>query len=176
MPRLVGSVKIEASAESIWELLSDPHRFPEFVDGIERMTDIPDERIGVGYTYKDVEGIPPFRGEVVWRFTEFEPSRRQVQVGSDGFMRYDMKIDLEPIGDRTRLTIAFDLQPRWYFAPVTAILWPLVMRRRSQASIERTVVNVKRIVESASVGGAPSTDGKPTEKRVTVSKKQRVSV
>jgi hypothetical protein len=63
-------------------------------------------------------------------------------------MKIDISIDLMPTRAGTRLTIAVALRPRWFLAPVNAILWPLFMRKRSQESVEQTVVNAKRIVES----------------------------
>jgi hypothetical protein len=40
------------------------------------------------------------------------------------------------------------LEPRWFLAPVNAVLWPLMMRKRAQAVLDGTVANAKRIVES----------------------------
>ncbi|MBI4261025.1 MAG: hypothetical protein HY658_10705 [Actinobacteria bacterium] len=59
-----------------------------------------------------------------------------------------LEIELAPTEGGTRLTLAIDLRPRWFLAPVNAVLWPLLMRRRTRASMEVTAANAKRIVES----------------------------
>jgi hypothetical protein len=41
------------------------------------------------------------------------------------------------------------MQPRWFLAPVNAVLWPLMMRKRAQAVLDKTVANAKRIVETS---------------------------
>jgi hypothetical protein len=129
--------------------MSDPRRYPDFVDATERMVDVGSGEFGVGYVYKEYGGIKPFLSESNWRVTEYEPMRHQAHIGDDGKMRMPLEIDLEPVENGTRLTIAFALEPRWFLAPVNALLWPLMMRKRTQAVLDRTVANAKRIVEAA---------------------------
>ena len=148
MAQVTGSTEIRAAPESIWALMCDPDRYNEWADPTDRMLDVPKKDIGVDYVYREYGGIPPFKGESEWRVTEFEPIRRQVHVGDDGTMKIDIGIDLLPTQAGTRLTLTVALRPRWFLAPVNAILWPLFMRKRSQESVDRTVANVKRIVES----------------------------
>ena len=148
MAQVTASSEIRAAPESVWALMCDPNRYDEWAAPTERMLDVPREEIGVGYVYREYGGIPPFKGESEWRVTEFEPIRRQVHVGDDGTMRIDISIDLQPTQAGTRMSLTVALRPRWFLAPVNAILWPLFMRKRSQESIEHTVANAKRIVES----------------------------
>ena len=42
------------------------------------------------------------------------------------------------------------MKPRWYMVPVNAILWPLMMRKRAQAAMDKTGANIKRMVEESS--------------------------
>ncbi len=148
MRQVVASEVIGTDSEPIWKLMSDPNRFPDFVDATERMVDVGTGQFGVGYVYKEYGGIKPFLGESEWRVTEFEPMRRQVHVGDDGKMRMPLDISLEPVDGGTKLTITFGLEPRWFLAPVNAVLWPLMMRKRAQAVLDGTVANAKRIVEA----------------------------
>ena len=82
------------------------------------------------------------------RVTEFEPMRRQVHIGDDGSMTMNLGIELTPTDGGTRLTQTLSLTPRWYLVPVNAILWPLMMRKRAQEAMDKTVANVKRIAEA----------------------------
>ena len=148
MARVTASSEIHAANEVVWALMCDPGRYDEWADPTERMLDVPKEDVGVGFVYREYGGIPPFKGESEWRVTEFEPIRRQVHVGDDGTMKIDISIDLLPTQVGTRFTLTVALRPRWFLVPVNAFLWPLFMRKRSQESVDRTVTNVKRIVES----------------------------
>ena len=47
------------------------------------------------------------------------------------------------------LTLSIEMRPKWYMALPNALLWPLMMRKRSQAVMDGTTANVKRILESA---------------------------
>ncbi len=141
------STVIAATPEQIWELMGDPHRYPEFAEETDHMVDVPAGPVSEGYVYREYGGIPPFKGESEWRVTVFEPHRRQVHVGDDGKMTFHLSIEIEPAGDGSRLTMRVTVHPRWFLAPVSALLWPLMMRRRAQAAADGTVANVKRILE-----------------------------
>lgn len=147
MPRVTSSTDIDAPPEVIWNLLCDPYRYPEIADPTDRMIQVPDEEMGVGYTYKEFGGVPPFKAESEWTVTVFEPLHRQVHVGDDGTMRLFLDNILEPTDTGTRFIQILELKPRWYMAPLNALLWPLMMRRRAQKTMDRTGENTKRIAE-----------------------------
>ncbi|GMQ86000.1 MAG: hypothetical protein BMS9Abin07_1571 [Acidimicrobiia bacterium] len=149
MASVVASTEVDAGPEAIWALLCDPNRYPEIADPTERMIDVPDDEMGVGYVYKEFGGIKPFVGESEWRVTEFEPMRRQVHIGDDGSVTMNLEIDLAPTDGGTRVTQTLSMEPRWYLVPLNAILWPLMMRKRGQEAMDKTLANLKRIVESS---------------------------
>lgn len=148
MAEVIASTDIAAPPDVIWGLLCDPLRYPELADPTDRMLQVPDEEMGVGYVYREYGGIEPFKGESTWRVTVFEPKRRQVHVGDDGSMTMDLTIELDPTETGTRLTQRLTLTPRWYLRPLNAILWPLMMRKRAQTAMDKTVLNVKRAAEA----------------------------
>jgi carbon monoxide dehydrogenase subunit G len=147
MPRVTSTIEIAAHPEAIWKLMCNPNTYPELADPTDRMTSVPDGEFGLGYTYKEYGGIPPFKSESEWMVTDYEPMTRQIHVGNDGQMRFTLEIRLDPIKGGTRLTQTLDLKPRWYLAPVSALLWPIMMHKRAQAAMDRTVANAKRMVE-----------------------------
>ena len=114
--------------------------------------------MGVGYVYREYGGVPPFKGESTWRVTVFEPKRRQVHVGDDGSMTLDLTIEIDPLERGSRLTQRLKLKPRWYLVPLI-ILWPLIMRRRAQEAMDKTVQNVKRKAESSGTKSSTSDSG-----------------
>jgi len=147
MPSVVSSIDIATPPDTVWALMCDPHRYPEFADPAERMIDVPDAEFGVGYTYTEYGGIKPFLSESRWTVTAFEPKTRQVHEGDDGKMRFHLTIDLTPTDGGTRLEQTLQLRPRWYLTPVTALMWPIMMRKRGQEAMDKTVANVKRLTE-----------------------------
>ena len=149
MAQVVASTQVDTGLEAIWALMCDPHRYPEIADPTERMIDVSDREFGVGYVYKEYGGIKPFVGEAEWRVTEFEPMRRQVHIGDDGSMTMHLEIELTPADSGTRLTQTLILKPRSYLVPVNAILWPLMVRKRAQEGMDKTVANAKRLAESS---------------------------
>ncbi len=149
MAEVTASTQINTEPEVIWALMCDPKRYPEIADPTERMIDVPDAEFGLGYVYKEYGGIKPFVGESEWRVTEFEPMRRQVHVGHDGSMTMTLEIELTPTDGGTRFTQTLGMKPPWYLVPVNAILWPLLMRKRAQAAMDKTGANTKRFAEES---------------------------
>lgn len=148
MGRVTASVEVKAPPESVWALMSDPDRYPDFVTATQRMLEVPAGEFGLGSEYREYGGVPPFLSESVWKVTRFEPMRVQTHMGDEGKMRIPLDIELTPTMKGTRLTMTLGLEPRWFLVPVNALLWPLMMRKRAQEVLDATVANAKRIVEA----------------------------
>jgi len=143
---------IDSGPEAIWSLMSDPARYPEFVGATDKMLDAGSGEFGVGYTYREFGGIEPFFSESTWTVSSYQPMRHQSHQGDDGKMRMSLDIELEPVGDATRLTFVFGLNPRWYLAVPLAAMWALSLRKRTQGVIDASAQAAKSIVE-AEAGG-----------------------
>ncbi len=148
MAGVVAEIDIAAPPEAIWALLEDPNRYPEIADPTERMIEVPDGPLRVGSIYKEYGGIPPFMAESTWTVTAWDPPRHTVHVGDDGQAEMHLTIDVTPHGDGSHYRQEFMLKPRWWLALPNAVLWPLMMRKRAQAAMDKTVANVKRMAES----------------------------
>lgn len=149
MRRVVASTDIGTPPEVVWELYCDAHRYPELADPTQRMVHVPETPIGEGYTYMEYGGLGPFRGESKWTVTEFRPQSRQVHEGDDGSLRIHLEIDIEPTSTGCRLTQRFGVEPRGAAKVGMTVLWPLIMRRMLQHSMDRTVANVKQAAEAS---------------------------
>ena len=149
-PRYVvaASTDIGAPPEVMWALYCDPHRYPEFAHATERMLHVPDGPMGVGYTYREVGVMGPFRSEDEWRVTRFEPTRRQVHEADDGTARTQLEIHIEPTPTGCRVTQRFGIAPRGAMRLATAVLWPLFLRRLAQRAMDITVANYKAAAEA----------------------------
>ncbi len=148
MAGVVAEIDIAAPPEAVWKLMEDPNRYPEIADPTERMVEVPDGPMGVGSVYKEYGGIPPFMSESTWKVTAWEPPRHTVHVGDDGQMELHLTIDITPTAGGSRLRQQLVLKPRWWLTLPNAVLWPLMMRKRAQAAMDKTVANVKRIAEA----------------------------
>ncbi len=148
MPTVVAEIDIAAPPEQIWKLLEDPNNYPEIADPTERMIEVPDGAMGVGSVYKEHGGIKPFIGESTWKVTAWDPPRHTVHVGDDGQAEMHLTIDIAATDGGSHLRQRLELKPRWWLALPNAVLWPLMMRKRAQEAMDKTVANAKRMAEA----------------------------
>jgi len=148
--RLETSTEIAGSPEAVWNLFMRPDRYTEFMEPSDEMIDAADGQVKRGYVYKVRGGIPPIKSVMTWTVNDFEPMSRQVHEGDDGKARIHTDWTILPTDAGSHLAHTAELKPVWYLAPVMAVMWPLVMRKRTQQYMDRTMENVKRIVESES--------------------------
>ena len=146
---VTASTDISAAPDVVWELYCDPHRYPEIAHATERMLHVPDGPMGVGYTYKEIGVMGPFKSEDEWQVTAFEPTRRQVHHADDGTVRSHLEIDIEPTRTGCRVTQRFGVEPRGAMRLATAVMWPLFLRRLAQRAMDITVANVKELAEAS---------------------------
>lgn len=149
MMAVEASIEVAGQPERVWKLMSDPSRYPEWVEATQRMLEVSPGEFGLGSIYREYGGIPPFLSESEWKVVRFEPNRIQVHEGSDGKMRLPLRIELTPSGGGTRLSLTLGMVPTWYLAPLTAVLWPLMMRRRAQQVLDASVANARRLLEES---------------------------
>ncbi|TVP66417.1 MAG: hypothetical protein EA340_11750 [Nitriliruptor sp.] len=150
MPTVSSSIEIAAPEEPVWDLESDPRRYPEWVVATDRMLDVPSDALRHGATYREYGGVAPFKSESEWLVTVFEPHRRQVHLGDDGTVELELTIEIEPIDGGSRLTHTLEARPRGLLGALLRLMWPLIVSRRLQRSNDQTVANAKRLVESGS--------------------------
>jgi len=146
---VAASTDIDAPPDVVWDLYCDPHRYPELAHATERMLHVPDGPIGVGYRYREIGVMGPFKSEDEWEVTEFEPMRRQVHLVDDGTARSHLEIGIEPTPAGCRVTQRFGVEPRGAMKAVITVLWPLFMRRLAQRAMRLTVANFKAAAEAS---------------------------
>jgi len=147
MQRVTSSTEVAAPPHVIWRVLCDPRRYPEFADPADKILSMDKAVFGEGYHYREYGGVPPFKSESDWEVTEFEPVRHQHHVGNDSKMRFDLDIALEPVdAGHTKVSMDLEVSPKGFMSVIAPVMWPLMMRSRAQASIDRTVENLKSAV------------------------------
>lgn len=147
MPGVESTIEIDAAPAAVWALMCDTNSYEEWVVPTDAVLDPGDGDMRVGFVYRERGGIPPFKGESTWQVTEFEPHSRQRHVGDDGKAKVDLQINMTPAGAATRVHMTLEVKPRWYLAPVVAVMWPLMVKKRAQESLDGTLANAKRRLE-----------------------------
>ena len=146
--RIETSIEIAATSGAVWDLMMQPARYTEFMEPADEMLDLGDGIVKEGYVYKERGGIPPIKSVSTWTVTTFDPETRQVHDGDDGKAKIHLDWVIRPTESGSHLSHTLDLKPVWYLAPVMAVMWPLLMRKRAQEALDKTMANVKRIVEA----------------------------
>jgi hypothetical protein len=142
------SIDIAASPDAVWDLLMQPARYTELMEPSDEMVDLGDGVVKEGYVYTVQGGIPPFKGTSTWTVTTVDPKSLQVHDGNDGKVEIHTDWRITPTESGSHLSHTAELTPQWYLAPVMAVMWPLMMRKRTQAAMEKTMANFKRIAEA----------------------------
>ena len=149
MARIVARIDVAAPPEKVWAVVEDPRRYAEISIPTERMTDVPDGPIGVGYIYKQYGGIKPFVSDSTWEIAEWNPPRHTVHIGDDGTAELHLTIGIRETEVGSQVRQELEIRPRWWLAAPNALLWPLMMRSRVQDAMDRTLINLKRTVEAS---------------------------
>ncbi len=142
------SIDIDAAPNAVWDLLMQPARYPEFMDPADEMVEVGDGTVQRGYQYSVKGGVPPFKSTAKWSVTGFEPNTYQVHDGDDGQVTIHTDWRVTPTETGCHLSHTAEMKPVWYVAPVMAVMWPLMMRKRVGEAMNRTMANVKRLAEA----------------------------
>jgi len=147
--RIEKSIEIQASPESVWELLAFD-RVLEWSEGfrgelksVEYTSEVhtPEDKYRVGAT---AHGIPKKKGETNFEVTESLENKKMTYRLSDSIRAIGTYI-LEPVEGGTTLKILTDYEMPWGF--VGKILEPLFMKRVLEKEFERDLRNLKNILE-----------------------------
>lgn len=132
------STTIEASPESIWEILTDAPRYPEWDPGVERI----EGRIAPGEKITAFNKLSPGRAFPV-KVTEFEPGRKMTWTGGMplGLFKGERTFTLTP---QDNGSVEFTVQEEF-----SGLLLPLIGRSLPDltASFEQFVAGLKNRAE-----------------------------
>ena len=148
MPVIHSTTDTEAIPSAVWDLLCDVVRYPDWVVAIDTVLSLPADGLRLGATYREAGGIAPFKGTTEWLVTEFDALRQQVLEGSDGRVRMHFTVDLSTTEHGARISQRLRVTPRWFIAPLFYATWLPFMRRRTQAALDQTGVNMQRLLEA----------------------------
>lgn len=154
---VAATVTVPAAVEAVWELACDPDRFAEWADRTLAVTRA-DRPLTIGSTYEERNAVAgPLVGRSRWTVVEHEPPRRTTHraEGLPLTASFDFVLELRAAGDATELTLQWRYRPA--LGPLGALLDRLYFHRSLQASVRRSVENLRAIVEREAAAGAGGT-------------------
>jgi carbon monoxide dehydrogenase subunit G len=136
---VTASAIVPASADQVFDLISDTVRYSEWVTGTDAVTRT-DGPAAEGSTYDEVNPIlGPWKAKTHWRVVEHEAPRRSRHETGDIPLSSHFAVDTEvtPEGDASRVTITLRGEPA--LGPVGAIFARLMrgqVERDNRRSVE----------------------------------------
>jgi uncharacterized membrane protein len=152
--RIEQSVTVEAPREAVWDFVTDPSKYCEFLEGATRWDVVSDDERGLGARYRMllqvgsaqvgglievVEWAPP--GDMAWSSV----------MGIDQRGRWRLR---EASGGRTRLTFRFAYGVAG--GGITAMIAERVAAPSLRRRLRKSLLNVKQAVEKRAMTGAIS--------------------
>lgn len=150
MSHLSTTVRVEAPADVVYDIVADPSRGPEWQTLVSELGDIAGRAGGVGSSYTGYYKLGGRRLEGHFVITAAERPTLHQAAGTTrgGWARWTTMI--EPRDDGAASDVRVSLE---YELPgeVVGSLFGLVTRNRLEAEFKKTYLNLKRLAESASV-------------------------
>jgi uncharacterized protein YndB with AHSA1/START domain len=109
---LVHHIEIDRAPELVFEVATDPTRFAEWrtdVTGARWVEGTPRE---MGATFESTRRIGGFQVTQTQRVSENDPPHRWAAVATDGPIRANATVAVEPLDDATRSRVTFTLDLR----------------------------------------------------------------
>jgi carbon monoxide dehydrogenase subunit G len=144
---VAATATIPAPPEAVWDLVSDPERFPDWADRTLEVTRA-DRPLSIGSTYEERNVVlGPLTGTSRWTVVEHEPPLRSTHRGEGIALAaaLDFFVELRPVEQATELTVGLRYRPG--LGPLGALIDRVHSRRSLQESMQRTVANVASIAE-----------------------------
>jgi len=145
--RIEVSVDIGASPEVVWDFASNLRRIPEWIEDTLAMLTVEPEPAQLGTVYRERSRIVgPLSQVTTWKISEFDPPRFQKHDGQVSMMAAtSVSFGLEPSAAGTKFTLVFEYTPG---NPLSSLSDRLFLKRNLQSGFQRSLENLKRLVES----------------------------
>ena len=109
MPTVAVSNEIAAPLERVFQLFSDIEHGPAHVSGIKKLAMMTPGHIHVGTRWLETREVMGRPDTVEMEITAFERNRMYTITHHKAGVRIDTTFWFEPSGDRTKVTVEFDL-------------------------------------------------------------------
>lgn len=145
MAELVHHIEIDRAPELVFEVATDPVRFAEWqldVAGARWVEGTPNE---LGSTFETIRRIGRFDVTQSQRLSESDPPHRWAAVGTDGPIRANATVSVEPLANGTHSRVTFTLDLR---GPGIGRLMVPQVRRMAAKGAPKSHRRLKDLLES----------------------------
>jgi hypothetical protein len=111
MKRIAASALVRTDPRRAWDLYADVEGSVEWVPFAEEILYVSGPP-GLGQVYRERTRLGGVSGVSEWRIVEWDPPRRQVQLSTDMHMESRLIIEVEPVGEVTRIRQGVILRSR----------------------------------------------------------------
>ena len=139
------SIDIDAPAERVFEMLSDPRRLPEYAPGLISVEDIRQTEQHIGDSFRATYSVLGMHILMTFTATEYEQPTK-LTTRFEGGMKGTWTWNLSPQGESTHLTTAMEYEMAGGI-PGKAMNAVLV-ERMNEKNAERMLENLKLVSEA----------------------------
>lgn len=144
MIEIVRSIPIARAPGSVFALLSDPERFPQFFSGVTRWEPLDEQRLGVGARYLVLIRAASVQAGGIVRIVEWDPPRRLGWASESGVEQSGrFCVEPAPGGSTLRIELMYELPG------VRAVAWlaERIARRIVDRHAHAALLAARRVVE-----------------------------
>ena len=147
MPTIHKSIDIDALAERVFELLTDPRRLPEYAPGVISVEDVQQTEQHLDDSARATYSVLGLRFPITFTIIEYEPPTK-LATHFEGGMKGTWIRLLEPRGKSTHLTtvMEYEMAGGILGKAMNAVL----VERMNEKNAERMLENLKLVSEATS--------------------------
>ena len=152
MSHLSTTIRVEASPETVFDLIADPSRAPDWQTLLAEIGEISGRPGGIGSSYSGYYHVARRRIEARFVVTAAERPNIHQAAGTarGGWARWTTFIDPADGGAQVRVALEYELPGEI----VRSVLGALT-ETRLQRAFHRTYLNLKRVAEAEAAGTRP---------------------
>ena len=141
------SIRIDATPEAVFAVISDVENSPDRIDGFEKVDMLTDAPVGVGTKWRETRRMNNKQSVEEWEMTAFDsPNYFSAYCDSGGYdVEWTMRID--PEGDGSRLALDMTTRPRTFIGKLmTPVEWLMsgMCKRMVRQDLESTKAYIEQ--------------------------------
>ena len=141
------AIDIDAPAERVFELLTDPKRIPEYAPGVVSVEDIRQTEQHLGDSFRATYSVLGMHFPMTFTATEYEQPTR-LTTGFEGGMKGTWTWELSPRETGTHLTTSMEYEMAGGI--LGKAMNAVLVERMNEKNAERLLENLKLVSEVAS--------------------------
>jgi uncharacterized membrane protein len=143
------AIEITAPAEQVFDLLIDLDRLPQWATIVVRTEEAPQRPLRAGDTFRQRIHVARRKLDTEWRVLEIERPRHVLYEATgpgESCLRMRQTVEVTPMGSQ----VALDIDYRLPGGSLVQALDRILFERQNEHEAERSLQNLKRLVERES--------------------------